>query len=70
VRARGKPLHFDETAPCSFCGKSQKQVRRMILGPDVAICDECVAIAVEDFDEALGEGWRHGQIPPDQGGFG
>jgi ATP-dependent Clp protease ATP-binding subunit ClpX len=58
-----------DTYGCSFCAKSQKQVRRMILGPDVAICDECVAIAVEDFDEALGEDWRV-QSDPDRGGFG
>lgn len=29
---------------CSFCGKTQDQVRRLIAGPDVCICDECVEI--------------------------
>ncbi|MDO4289171.1 MAG: ATP-dependent Clp protease ATP-binding subunit ClpX [Eubacterium sp.] len=32
---------------CSFCGKPQSQVRRMIAGPDVYICDECVALCEE-----------------------
>ena len=27
---------------CSFCGKSQKQVRKLIAGPGVYICDECI----------------------------
>ena len=29
---------------CSFCGKSQDQVRKLIAGPDVFICDECVKL--------------------------
>jgi ATP-dependent protease Clp ATPase subunit len=28
---------------CSFCGKSQHEVRKLIVGPEVFICDECVA---------------------------
>jgi hypothetical protein len=36
---------------CSFCGKSQKQVRRMIAGPGVYICDECVGLCLEIMDE-------------------
>jgi len=32
---------------CSFCGKSQDQVRRLIAGPDVYICDECVTLCDE-----------------------
>ncbi len=31
---------------CSFCGKSQKQVRRLIAGPTVFICDECVYLSL------------------------
>jgi len=30
---------------CSFCGKSAQQVETMVTGPDVSICDECVALA-------------------------
>jgi ATP-dependent Clp protease ATP-binding subunit ClpX len=32
---------------CSFCGKSQEKVRRLIAGPNVYICDECVALCNE-----------------------
>lgn len=32
---------------CSFCGKSQRQVKQIIAGPDVYICDECVELCVE-----------------------
>ena len=32
---------------CSFCGKSQSQVKRMVAGPGVYICDECVALCEE-----------------------
>ena len=32
---------------CSFCGKSQDQVRRMVAGPSVYICDECIALCHE-----------------------
>jgi ATP-dependent Clp protease ATP-binding subunit ClpX len=31
-----------ELLKCSFCGKSQKQVKRLIAGPGVYICDECI----------------------------
>lgn len=41
---------------CSFCGKTQDQVRRLIAGPDVCICDECVELCEdiirEEFEEA------------------
>lgn len=36
---------------CSFCDKSQNQVRRLIAGPKVYICDECVEICVEVIDD-------------------
>jgi len=32
---------------CSFCGKSQKQVRKLISGPNVFICDECIRLCNE-----------------------
>ena len=34
----------ESTLHCSFCGKSQHEVRKLIAGPKVFICDECVAI--------------------------
>jgi ATP-dependent Clp protease ATP-binding subunit ClpX len=39
----------------SFCGKTQRQARKLIAGPDVYICDECVGLAVELLAEALSE---------------
>ncbi|MDJ0313921.1 ATP-dependent Clp protease ATP-binding subunit ClpX [Arthrobacter sp. H35-D1] len=40
---------------CSFCGKSQKQVRKLIAGPGVYICDECIELCNEIIDEELAE---------------
>lgn len=40
---------------CSFCGKSQKQVRRLIAGPAVYICDECIELCNEIVEEELRE---------------
>ncbi|MDY6054413.1 ATP-dependent Clp protease ATP-binding subunit ClpX [Micrococcus sp.] len=40
---------------CSFCGKSQKQVRKLIAGPGVYICDECIELCNEIVEEELGE---------------
>ena len=41
---------------CSFCRKSQYQVRRLVAGPDVHICDECVELAHRIIE--------HGNSPP------
>ncbi|MGA2392765.1 MAG: ClpX C4-type zinc finger protein, partial [Candidatus Lustribacter sp.] len=38
---------------CSFCGKSQEQVRKLIAGPGVYICDECIDLCNEIIDEEL-----------------
>jgi ATP-dependent Clp protease ATP-binding subunit ClpX len=40
---------------CSFCGKSQKQVRKLIAGPGVYICDECIELCNEIIEEELGQ---------------
>lgn len=40
---------------CSFCGKSQRKVRKLIAGPGVYICDECIALCQEIMDEELSE---------------
>ena len=41
---------------CSFCGKTPKQVLKLVAGPGVYICDECVSLCVEIFeDEAAAE---------------
>ena len=38
---------------CSFCGKNQDQVRRLIAGPGVYICDECIELCNEMVEEEL-----------------
>lgn len=42
-----------ETCVCSFCGKSQGEVKRLIAGPGVYICDSCVALCNDILDEEL-----------------
>jgi ATP-dependent Clp protease ATP-binding subunit ClpX len=45
---------------CSFCGKSQKQVKKLIAGPGVYICDECIDLCNEIIEEELSEGGEVG----------
>lgn len=40
-----------EVLRCSFCGKSQNEVRKLIAGPGVYICDQCIKICVEMLEE-------------------
>src|SRR5258705_4066364 len=65
-RAKGKklvpevgattPVTSDQAAPtCSFCGKSQRDVRKLIHGPTACICDECVELC-QDILATGGEG--------------
>ena len=44
-----------ELLKCNFCGKTQKQVRKLIAGPAVYICDECIEICNEIIEEELGQ---------------
>ena len=43
----------NEQLLCSFCGKSQRQVKKLIAGPGVYICDECIDLCNEIIDEEL-----------------
>lgn len=54
---------------CSFCGKSQEQVRKLIAGPGVYICDECVELCNEILDEELIEA-SGSAAPPRSGDSG
>jgi len=57
---------FDAHLKCSFCGKSQEQVRKLIAGPGVYICDECIDLCNEILDEELIDAQgnpRHGAEP-------
>src|SRR5207237_904767 len=55
--AKGKrmarPTDTNEQLLCSFCGKSQRQVKKLIAGPGVYICDECIDLCNEIIDEEL-----------------
>jgi ATP-dependent Clp protease ATP-binding subunit ClpX len=44
-----------ELVKCSFCGKSQKQVKKLIAGPGVYICDECIELCNDIIEEELTE---------------
>jgi ATP-dependent Clp protease ATP-binding subunit ClpX len=48
-----KPTETNEQLLCSFCGKSQRQVKKLIAGPGVYICDECIELCNEIIDEEL-----------------
>ena len=52
----------NELLKCSFCGKTQKQVKKLIAGPGVYICDECIElcneIIVEELSEASASGFE------------
>ncbi|MUK86950.1 ATP-dependent protease ATP-binding subunit ClpX [Ornithinibacillus sp. L9] len=50
---------------CSFCGKSQEQVRKLVAGPGVYICDECIDLCTEIVEEELGteEETEYKEIP-------
>lgn len=50
------PNHDDSRLKCSFCGKTQDQVKKLIAGPEVYICDECVELCNEILDEEFFEG--------------
>lgn len=44
----------NKSVRCAFCGKTQDQVKRLIAGPGVYICDECVMLCNEIISEELG----------------
>ena len=50
----------NENLFCSFCGKSQKEVKKLIAGPAVYICDECIQLCGEIIEEeTLNESGQH-----------
>ena len=48
-------MSSNDRLKCSFCGKTQDQVKKLIAGPDVFICDECVELCNEILDEEFFE---------------
>ena len=53
---------------CSFCGKTQEQVKKLVAGPGVYICDECIELCNEIIEEELADdlGFELGDIPKPQ----
>ncbi|WP_416197483.1 MAG: ATP-dependent Clp protease ATP-binding subunit ClpX [Sporanaerobacter sp.] len=49
----------DKQLRCSFCGKPQDQVRRLIAGPNVYICDECIELCQEIIDEEFEDNFEY-----------
>lgn len=47
---------FEGDVYCSFCGKSREEVRTIVAGPDVFICDECVGFCDDIISEKIGLG--------------
>ena len=46
-----RPTDSNEQLLCSFCGKTQRQVKKLIAGPGVYICEECVHLCCEILEE-------------------
>jgi len=55
-------------AGCSFCAKAPAKVTRLIAGPGIYICDECIALCVEVMEEERGPNWRQDAENRLQGG--
>ena len=58
------PVKRAKQRSCSFCGKGEQEVRRLIVGPNVTICDECVALCTE----IIAEGTPPRTAPPPTNG--
>ena len=56
----------DSMLKCSFCGKSQDQVKKLIAGPEVYICDECVELCNQILDEEFFEGKEKEGVPSEK----
>ncbi len=58
MKGDNKVLH------CSFCGKNQREVRKLIAGPSVYVCDECVSLCTEMINEGVNESKAPSEIMP------
>jgi ATP-dependent Clp protease ATP-binding subunit ClpX len=61
VNGREKGSSSEKTLYCSFCGKSQHEVKKLIAGPSVFICDECIDLCNDIIREEVPEGAAEGQ---------
>ena len=46
-------MMMEKELKCSFCGKPQSRVRKLIAGPNVYICDECIGVCTSILDDEL-----------------
>lgn len=52
----GRVVSYNEDIPrCTFCGKTERQVRKLVAGPNAFICDECIALCVDIISEERGK---------------
>lgn len=52
----GRVMSYNEDIPrCTFCGKTERQVRKLVAGPNASICDECIALCVDIISEERGK---------------
>ncbi|CAM5783065.1 ATP-dependent Clp protease ATP-binding subunit ClpX [Ottowia pentelensis] len=63
--AEKKGSSSEKTLYCSFCGKSQHEVKKLIAGPSVFICDECIDLCNDIIREEVPEGAAEGQPKSD-----
>src|SRR3954451_7849903 len=54
----------NQTLCCSFCGKSQKEVKKLIAGPTVYICDECIGLCNDIIAEEVKKEEPYAGSPP------
>ncbi|MCX6877155.1 MAG: ATP-dependent Clp protease ATP-binding subunit ClpX [Verrucomicrobia bacterium] len=54
---------------CSFCGKGHSEVKKLIAGPGVYICNECIDVCSSILEKELGGGSQKGRTPADKAGF-
>lgn len=48
----GRVVSYNDAVPrCTFCGKSESQVRKLVTGSGAAICDECIELCVDIISE-------------------
>jgi hypothetical protein len=59
---RRRQIVHGAPGPCSICGRSHQECEQLIAGPEVFICDRCVAQATRLSVEAPGEGWAEGPM--------
>ena len=59
----GRVISYNEDAPrCAFCGKTERQVRKLVTGPTCAICDECIELCVSIISDTRAEDARQNAI--------